>query len=404
MINKQMKNIIVLADFPPTIGGPPIWYYRVCELLLKKGYRIFSLGGKGKPPAGTVDLNSNQPALPGWQRGLQLACDVVTEVWDQRKTLMPLFKDKLLHVSDFRYLISFLALIKRAYHLVPNEGGIVLSSHANMNSVFAYLLCKKHRNLKLVIRCHGGGILEFSNRRPKLVRFLLSQADYINCVSSYIADECRKMGAAVDQIQVIFSARDIPAILDNSSKENIVLFCGYLEPRKDPLTFLKAVKEIVLSSELAKTIKFVVIGDGSLKGQIMEFIQKNSLDEIVELTGWLPQEKTWEYLNKSKVLVLPSIREPSGAVLTESMAYCCYSIATNVGGIPEIVNSERGSLFEPGDSRFLAKLIEGFFEDEASFLPKISAGYEYVKNNYSFERAAVQLDEIFKKITGFSNE
>jgi glycosyltransferase involved in cell wall biosynthesis len=390
-------NIIVLADFPPKVGGPYIWYYRICELLLKKGYRIFTLGGAGNPPPGVYNLNHKQIGL-AFLKPFLLFKDVLIEGMSEYKILIYLIRKGLLRISDFMYIVSFLAMIKRNWSNLPKEEGIVLASHININSLLAYLICRKHGRFKLVIREHGGGILEFAAKRPELVQFLLSKADYVNCVSEYIANECRKKGVPSNRLKVILSARDIPQIDEKVKKENIVLFCGFLEPRKDPMTYLKAVKEFIHLYTSSEKPKFIVIGDGSLKTQMQDFCQENDLEKFVEFTGLLPLEQVWDWMMKSKVLVLSSVREPSGAVLTEAMAYRCYCIASRVGGIPEIVTPERGGLFEPGDYKQLAQLVADFFNKEETYIPKISSAYQYVKENYSFEKAAEQLNEIFEKI------
>lgn len=392
-----MKNLIVLAEFPPNIGGTTIWYYRCCELLLKKGYRIFTLGGRGCPPKGAFNLNPVRNENK-YIKFFLLAKDVLIELIVQCKVLIGLIFKRLLCPNDFIQIVSFLVMIRRTRSVIPKENGIVLVSHVNMNSLLAYLLCKRHKSLKLVIREHGGGILEFAAKRPQLVRFLLSQADYVNCVSEYIAEKCKKLGASPDKIKVIFSARDIPEIDTKLRKENIVLFCGFLEPRKDPITYLRSIKELASQNGFIKEVKFMVIGDGSLKSQMTKYCIENGLEKFVTFTGSLPLEQVWHWMKKSKVLVLPSIREPSGAVLTEAMAYRCYCIATNVGGIPEIVSEQRGSLFEPGNYGRLAKLIFKFFNTEANYVSKISLAYQYVKENYSFEKAAEQLNGIFEKV------
>jgi glycosyltransferase involved in cell wall biosynthesis len=217
-------------------------------------------------------------------------------------------------------------------------------------------------------------------------------------VSEYIARECRKKGANPKRIKVIYSARDIPEFNSNLLKENAVLFCGFLEPRKDPMTFLKSIKQLSESYPDIENIKFLIIGDGFLKTDMLDFCRNNKLEKHINFTGELPLQNVWDLMNMSKVLVLPSIREPSGAVLTEAMAHRCYCIASKVGGIPELVTDNRGSTFEPGNYKELAELISDYFNNENIYMHKIENAYKYVKENYSFKKAAQQLEEIFKFI------
>lgn len=392
-----MKNIVVLADFPPVIGGTTIWYYRVCELLLKRGYRIGTLGGKGSPPAGVSNLNPPRRgnALLRMWYFLRDAC---TECVRQRGEIGDLLGRRAIQLKDVPKLISYLVLIRRTIAAIPREEGIVLASHANMNSVLGYLLCRRHGALKLVIRTHGACVLELAQRNPNLVRFVLNKASSVNCVSAYIAGIAVQRGSSPEKTTVIHSARDIPAPDAAIVKQNRVIFCGFLDPRKDPMTFLKAIREVVTAKRL-NGVRYSLIGDGTLKAQVQAYCHEHGLQDIVEMTGALPLKEVWAHMAKSKVLVLPSVREPSGAVLTEAIAHRCYCIASRVGGIPELVTPQHGTLFEPGDYQALADAIEAFFANETAFQSKIEAAHAYVREHYSFERAVSELERSFERIT-----
>lgn len=394
---ENKRNIIVLADFPPVIGGTTIWYYRVSELLKEKGYNLYTFGGKGIPPEGVNDVTPGK-IKGNISRGLSYGKDLLVGLIKQGSVIGKLLLLGIIVPGDYKRIFSYLVLINRVISKLPKELTVVLSAHANMNSLLAYLLCKRRGNYKLVIREHGGGILEFAEKRPKLVSFLVSNADYINCVSQYIVDECVKKGAAPERIKVILSARDIPEMDFSGAKEDIVMFAGFLEPRKDPMTFIRAIKEVKVTLKMSNKYRFAIIGSGSLREEMQDYCNANGLKESVLFTGALPLQQTWDWMKKSKILVLPSIREPSGAVLTEAMAYRCYSIATRVGGIPEIVTTERGSTFKPGDYKELAKCIADFIDDENAYKERINNAYDYVRENYTFKRAAKQIDDICSQI------
>ncbi|MCK5641958.1 MAG: glycosyltransferase family 4 protein, partial [Gammaproteobacteria bacterium] len=379
----KKKNILVLSDFPPTLGGPYIWYYRICELLFKKGYEIFTFGGKGIPPE---EVHNIIPSIKKGVlfKGVSYAKDLILGLLKQGTVIAELVFFGIIIPRDFKQIISFIVLINRVIDKLPEGPSVVLAAHANMNGLLGYLLCKRNKYYKLVIRCHGGGILEFAESRPKLVSFLLRNADYLNCVSQYIVDECVKKGADPEKTKVIVSARDIPEMEVSVEKEDIVLFAGFLEPRKDPMVFIKAIKEICEMLKSRRQYSFVIVGSGSLKKKMQDYCKANGIEEAVVFTGVLSLQRTWDWMKKSKILVLPSIREPSGAVLTEGMAYRCYCIAASAGGIPEIVTPDRGSIFEPGDYMALAKLIDDFFKQEDVYVQRISNAYNHVKTNYSF--------------------
>ncbi len=74
------------------------------------------------------------------------------------------------------------------------------------------------------------------------------------------------------------------------------------------------------------------------------------------MRGWVTGDNKLTALAQSDILVLPSYREGLPNSLLEAMASECAIIATNVGAIPDVIQSgENGILIEPGDTKNLAE-------------------------------------------------
>jgi len=116
-------------------------------------------------------------------------------------------------------------------------------------------------------------------------------------------------------------------------REDIIGFVGRLSPEKGILNFVRAIKAI--NGE--KNVKFMIIGDGILKNDIINFIDDNHLNEEVELIGWIPHHELSEYLNKFKLLVIPSYTEGLPNILLESMACGTPVLSAPVGIIPDLI-------------------------------------------------------------------
>ena len=81
------------------------------------------------------------------------------------------------------------------------------------------------------------------------------------------------------------------------------------------------------------------------------------LREKIEFCGTVPHEDMPRFFNSSRLVVTPSRYETFGLPALEGIACGIPVVASNVGGLPEIVNEEVGLLFEAGDSVALAKAI-----------------------------------------------
>ena len=101
---------------------------------------------------------------------------------------------------------------------------------------------------------------------------------------------------------------------------------------------------------------FYIGGNGETE-KLVELINSYSLENIVEFIGWVSKDKKTEYFNKSDGYILPSYNEGLPISILEAMSYELPIISTNVGGIPEIVDSNNGALIEPGNKKQLKEAI-----------------------------------------------
>lgn len=79
-----------------------------------------------------------------------------------------------------------------------------------------------------------------------------------------------------------------------------------------------------------------VVGDGNCRNEIEDRVLRYGLKNVVTFYGF--QENVDPYLERANIFIYPSITEIFGLSLVEAMAYKCICVASNVGGIPEIVN------------------------------------------------------------------
>lgn len=135
-------------------------------------------------------------------------------------------------------------------------------------------------------------------------------------------------------------------------KLNIV-FVGRLADGKGIFDLLKAVQG------LGDKVHLTIIGDGELKNDLKAYVELNNLNTFVKFTGNKPWgEELFKELSRKDVLILPSYSEGLPLVILEAMSMGLPVIASEVGGIPEIVKDKKnGLLFRPGDITTLKEHI-----------------------------------------------
>lgn len=118
-----------------------------------------------------------------------------------------------------------------------------------------------------------------------------------------------------------------------------ISFLGRFEPVKDPMRFLKIVRDITLTHPDVSTI---MIGDGSLMDDVKRYILDHNLEANVEVVGY--QDNPYQFLNQAHINVIPSVWEGFGLSAVESMVLGVPVVANAVGGLQTIVAEGCGYL------------------------------------------------------------
>jgi len=208
-------------------------------------------------------------------------------------------------------------------------------------------------------------------------RYALAEIDYSVCVSDYIRNLAIAKGANPERALVFYNPIDTTIFKRDSSlslKDIDVLFVGRLSPEKGLETLMEA------AQYLSKETRIVIIGDGELYKQLERQVEQLACN--IELKGWVNNQSLPIYYNRSKVFVVPSLSEPQGVVVLEAMACGVPVIASNTGGLPEMIeHGKNGWLVEPGDAKSLANTIQAALSDE---IVRINAGDSALETAQSF--------------------
>lgn len=140
-----------------------------------------------------------------------------------------------------------------------------------------------------------------------------------------------------------------------NDKKNLIGFAGRFSEEKGILKFIMAIPEIRKEMD---NVEFLIIGDGHLKDNVKKYLDKNNLNNVVRLTGWVSHDELPNYLNDLKLLVIPSFTEGLPNIMLEAMACWTPVLVTPVGSIPDIIKDcETGFIMENNSSECITKNI-----------------------------------------------
>ncbi len=208
--------------------------------------------------------------------------------------------------------------------------------------------------------------LRFRNR-------ILRQADGFVAISSEIAGELEECGVALANIFQIPNSVDTDVFRPVSEECQVVL-CDRLNLPPDDLIVtytgrLVSYKGLHLLlqvwqqlSQRHDDVHLLLVGEGGLdihncEDEIRAFVEANDLQDSVSFTGAV--QNVHEYLQVSDIFVFPTESEAFGISLIEAMACGLPTIASNVGGIQDILtDEENGIAIEPRDFNQLLSALE----------------------------------------------
>jgi glycosyltransferase involved in cell wall biosynthesis len=138
------------------------------------------------------------------------------------------------------------------------------------------------------------------------------------------------------------------------------------------------------------------MGEGQQRPELERLIQVEGVSESVNLLGHVSDASS--YLKALDLFVLPSRSEGLGYVLLEAGSAGLPVVATNVGGIPEIVEHEETGLLVPsGDREALTNALERLANDEALRTQLGKNLQEKVARDFSFPRMLTETLAFYEK-------
>jgi glycosyltransferase involved in cell wall biosynthesis len=154
----------------------------------------------------------------------------------------------------------------------------------------------------------------------------------------------------------------------NLCEKKVILYVGRLVEEKGLTYLFGAFKEIYKDFNAA----LIVIGEGSLKKYLLDFVKNNNLHDA-NILGYVPNKELIQFYSLADIFILPSIRtktfqEPWGLVINEAMNQGCPIITTNIVGAANsglVVDGDNGLIVQEKDSIALQEAISRMFSNNS---------------------------------------
>ncbi len=232
----------------------------------------------------------------------------------------------------------------------------------------AALLATGRRGPPVIVTIWGSDLA--LARRSGFVRRALGRAASIVAVSEAMRAELVAMGVRSDRVSVVRAAlhlTDPPAGNRETLRKGLgleerttVVFLGRLSHVKGPDVLMRAVSTGVLEETNSQ---LVFLGGGNMEVSLREAARAIPAGRV-RFEGFVPHGRVSEWLGASDLLVLPSRSEGLPFALVEALSLGVPVVASNVGGIPELVKGgETGWLVPPEDVGALERALRSALSD-----------------------------------------
>ncbi len=240
--------------------------------------------------------------------------------------------------------------------------------------------------------------VNFPLRKGPLTRLKYNWGiDCIVAISESIRFQLQAGGIPAAKIRTIYEGMDLanhPRRERPSTPETaapvVVGTVAHLSPEKG-LTFLVKAAEMI--PEVRSRMRFVIVGDGECRKELEEEVHVRHLQSSFQFLGF--QTRVADHLRSFDIFVLPSLSEGLSSAILIAMASCLPVVATDVGGIPELIrDGENGLLVSPMDPGGLARALERLARDPEERSRMGQAGRRLVEEQFTLERKIAETEQL----------
>ncbi len=228
-------------------------------------------------------------------------------------------------------------------------------------------------------------------------------------VSQHTADHMiNAEGADRDKVHVVLNGIDfdraIPSCPDarerirrefSADGSFLLLIMARLHPEKGHHFLFEALSEI--RRRVTKPVRLLVAGTGPFEAAYREEVRALGCEDIVTFLRY--RNDPADLIAAADLVILPSVAEAFGLVLTEALYIGTPVVATRVGGIPEIVeDGVAGDLVPAADSKALSERIIALLNDEERRLDMVGRGRDKVLDRFRFEDMVRSYEAVYGRL------
>ena len=378
------KLLIITTNFPRWPGDPHSpWLVELLGLLRQQGFTVAALApafrGQGSHEIYQMHVQRFRYAPARWET-----------LTHEEGAPNKIRRNPLYLLALPLYLISGVCAAWR----MGRRRYDVIHVHWPMPQGLLGLVARWAGGGRLVTTFYGADLVmskRFPLARPFL-RYFAGQCADVATISSFTAREVVTVTGVTPRI-IPYGIVLPPVAARWPTERGLILTVGRLVARKGHIFLVEAMALL----KQRPAARLVIVGEGHERPQSQAAIRRRDLADRVELMGRISDERLNELYAACHIFVLPAIvdstgdTEMLGMVSLEAMRYRKPVVATQVGGISDIVTDEEtGLLVSQRDPAALAAAIDRLLGDDALTERLGQAGYDFARQHFGWPAVVQQ--------------
>ena len=289
-------------------------------------------------------------------------------------------------------------IVAQVRELVAREEIDLVVSHDYKSNFYAYRALRR-TDVRQIAYFHGVTTEDMKVRIYNFIdRLVLRRLNRIVAVSGPTALRLERMGISPDRISVVPNAvaddmlRPENDISSETADHVRIVAAGRLSHEKGYDLLLQAVSRI---KDASPPFRVYLYGFGPEENRLKRMADDLQIKNFVEFCGFT--DNLAEVFDRMDFLVLSSRSEGMPVVVLEAWARRLGVVATAVGGVPDLIESNKtGVLMQPQSVADLVEKLNWAIENRSQLAQFGRAGYDLVKEKYNFSRQALLLAAIYE--------
>ncbi len=228
----------------------------------------------------------------------------------------------------------------------------------------------------------------------------IRHASFIAAITHYCKSQLIRFSSIenADKIHIVHCALDVSSFTPNDAfdpADQTFVCVGRLCPQKGQAQIPGAVA--ALRAEFPE-MKVILIGGGESRPDVEAAIKRHGVEDMVEIMGWMANDKVRETVAGSRALLLPSYAEGLPVVIMEALALGRPVISTYIAGIPELVDEGCGWIIPAGSEEALVTAMREALNAPPELLAaKGVEGRKRIERDHDSDKEAAKLHAMFEK-------